>query len=42
MASVVYECPRGVFTRIMEGPHGYELYLDMKKVSVLKLHLTRI
>ena len=31
MASVVYECPRGVFTRIMEGSHGWELYQDWRK-----------
>lgn len=31
MASVVYECPRGVFTRIMEGSHGYELYQEWRK-----------
>lgn len=31
MASVVYECPRGVFTRIMEGSRGWELYTEWKK-----------
>lgn len=31
MASVVYECPRGVFTRIMEGSHGWELYQEWRK-----------
>lgn len=31
MKSVVYECPRGVFTRIMEGSQGWELYVEWRK-----------
>ena len=31
MKSVVYECPKGVFTRIMPGSHGYELYEEYRK-----------
>lgn len=29
--SVVYECPKGVFTRIMPGSYGYELYEEWRK-----------
>lgn len=29
--SVVYECPKGVFTRIMEGSAGWELYDTWRK-----------
>lgn len=31
MQGVVYECPAGVFTRIMEGSQGYELYQERNK-----------
>lgn len=37
--SVVYECPKGVYTRIMEGSEGWELYLEFKKDSKAKKKL---
>lgn len=37
--SVVYECPKGVYTRIMEGSEGWDLYLESKKDSKAKKKL---
>lgn len=46
MKSVVYEAPKGVFTRIMEGSTGYELYLNMNKGKggkmMLDAHMTEL
>lgn len=39
MRGVVYECPAGVYTRIMEGSHGYELYLERNKSGKAKKDL---
>lgn len=39
MRGVVYECPPGVFTRIMEGSQGYELYQLRNKSSKAKKEL---
>lgn len=37
--SVVYECPKGVFTRIMEGSDAWEMYVELKKDPKLKKKL---
>lgn len=44
--SVVYECPKGVFTRIMEGSEGWDLYVasksDAKVKKKLDLHMVSL
>lgn len=33
MRGVVYECPTGVFTRLMEGSDSFEMYQEYKKTG---------